>query len=145
MKNGEKSKSSFPRHFVKENFSRIEPSESKRPDDSENVVVFGRGSLLTGVIAAESQQRAAKMGVCLQKNDIRDVGSTTDFADFSDFPVFLLFLVLLVLLVLLVFLAGCQNFVNALGQNCIHDLRPCHISISIRIGISISSYAYIFI
>ena len=28
----------------------------KAPEDSENVVVFGRGSFLTGIIAARSQQ-----------------------------------------------------------------------------------------
>ena len=33
----------------------------------------------------------------LQKNDIRDAGSTADFADFSDFAVFLWFLIFLIL------------------------------------------------
>ena len=37
------------------------PCESLRPKDSENVVLFGRASFLTGVIAAQSQQRAAKV------------------------------------------------------------------------------------
>ena len=49
--------------FVKQNFSRIGPCESFRPEDSENVVLFGRATFLTGVIAAQSQQRAEKVGV----------------------------------------------------------------------------------
>ena len=36
--------------------SRGVPSESLRPKDSENVVIFGRATFLTGVIAAQSQQ-----------------------------------------------------------------------------------------
>ena len=42
-------------------FSQIGPCESSRPKDSENVVLFGRASFLTGVIAAQSQQRAEKV------------------------------------------------------------------------------------
>ena len=41
---------------MKENFSGVGPCESSHPDLSENVVVLGRGSFLTGVIAAESQK-----------------------------------------------------------------------------------------
>ena len=48
---------------MKQNFSRIGPCESSRPDDSENVVLFERATFLTGVIAAQSQQRAEKVGV----------------------------------------------------------------------------------
>ena len=46
-------------------FSRIGPCESSRPEDSENVVVFGRRvePFYAGVIAAQSQQRAEKVGV----------------------------------------------------------------------------------
>ena len=42
--------------------SRGVPCESLRPKDSENVVLFGRASFLTGVIAAQSQQSVAKVG-----------------------------------------------------------------------------------
>ena len=48
--------------FVRQKFSLIGPCESSRPKDSENVVIFGRASFLTGVIAAQSQQRAEKVG-----------------------------------------------------------------------------------
>ena len=49
--------------FVRQNYSRIGPCESSRPEASENVVLFGRATFLTGVIAAQSQQRAEKVGV----------------------------------------------------------------------------------
>ena len=42
--------------FWWENFSRIGPCESSLPEVSENVVLLGRASFLTGVIAAQSQQ-----------------------------------------------------------------------------------------
>ena len=37
------------------------PCESSRPEVSENVVLFGRASFLTGVIAAQSQIMSAKV------------------------------------------------------------------------------------
>ena len=37
--------------------------QSISPEDSENVVLFVPATFLTGVIAAQSQQRAAKVGV----------------------------------------------------------------------------------
>ena len=69
--------------FVWENFSGIGPWESSLPEVSENVVLFGRTIFLTGVIAAQSQQRAAK--VCLSRK-ISDVtkkrhGHNFDFSD----------------------------------------------------------------
>ena len=42
--------------------SRVPPGESSRPEVSGNVVLFGSASFLTGVIAAQSQQRAEKVG-----------------------------------------------------------------------------------
>ena len=48
--------------LVLEPISRVPPCESSRPGDSENVVLFGRATFLTGVIAAQSQQRAEKVG-----------------------------------------------------------------------------------
>ena len=62
--------------FVREIFSGIGPCESSRPEDSENVVLFGCGSLQRGVIAAQSQHilgLLAKRGVA--KNIAR---GTTD-------------------------------------------------------------------
>ncbi len=56
--------------FWWENFSGIGPWESSRPEDSKKVVLFGRASFSTGVIAAQSQHRAAK--VCLSRK-ISDV------------------------------------------------------------------------
>jgi len=56
--------------FWWENFSRIGPCQSSLPEVSENVVLFGRTIFLTGVIAAQSQHRAAK--VCLSRK-ISDV------------------------------------------------------------------------
>ena len=56
--------------FWWENFSRIGPCQSSLPEVSENVVLFGRTIFLTGVIAVQSQQRAAK--VCLSRK-ISDV------------------------------------------------------------------------
>ena len=52
--------------FWWENFSRIGPCESSLPEVSENVVLLGRASFLTGVIAAQSQQ-TLKFSVCHQK------------------------------------------------------------------------------
>ena len=52
--------------FWWENFSRIGPCESSLPEVSENVVLLGRASFLTGVIAAQSQQ-TLKFSVCPQK------------------------------------------------------------------------------
>ena len=60
--------------LVLEPISRVPPCESSRPGDSENVVLFGRATFLTGVIAAQSQQtlkfclRPRKYAV-LQKKD----------------------------------------------------------------------------
>ena len=56
--------------FVRQKFSLIGPCESSRPKDSENVVLFGRASFLTGVIAAQSQQRAAKVGASPKIGDV---------------------------------------------------------------------------
>ena len=56
--------------FWWENFSRIGPCQSSLPEVSENVVLLGRTIFLTGVIAAQSQHRAAK--VCLSRK-ISDV------------------------------------------------------------------------
>jgi len=36
--------------------------KTPRPEDSKNVVLFVRATFLTGVIAAQSQQRAEKVG-----------------------------------------------------------------------------------
>ena len=41
-----------PQHFCEGKFFRIEPCESSRLD-SENLLIFGRGSFLTGVIAVK--------------------------------------------------------------------------------------------
>ena len=49
--------------FVWENFSGTGPCESWDPEDSENVVLFGRASFLTGVIAGQSQIMSAKVEV----------------------------------------------------------------------------------
>ena len=42
--------------LVLEPIYRVPPCESSRPGDSENVVLFGCATFLTGVIAAQSQQ-----------------------------------------------------------------------------------------
>ena len=60
--------------FVRQNFSRIGPCESSRPEDSENVVLFGRATFLRGVIAAQSQQRAEKVAVFLQIGNVQKIG-----------------------------------------------------------------------
>ena len=52
------------------NYARVPPCESSRPELSENVELIGRVRFLTGVIAAQSQHRAAK--VCLSQK-ISDV------------------------------------------------------------------------
>ena len=57
--------------FVRQNFSRIGPCENSCPDDSENVVLFGRATFLTGVIAAQSQQRAEKVGASAKIGDVK--------------------------------------------------------------------------
>ena len=49
--------------FVWENFSGIGPWESSDPEDSENVVLFGRAGFLTGVIAGQSQIMSTKVEV----------------------------------------------------------------------------------
>ena len=55
--------------FWWENFSRIGPCESSLPEVSENVVLLGRASFLTGVIAAQSQQ-TLKFRVRPQKKEV---------------------------------------------------------------------------
>ena len=60
--------------LVLEPISRVPPCESSRPGDSENVVLFGRATFLTGVIAAQSQQTLKfclrpRKYVVLQKKD----------------------------------------------------------------------------
>ena len=52
--------------LVLEPISRVPPGESSRPGDSENVVLFGRATFLTGVIAAQSQQ-TLKFLLCPRK------------------------------------------------------------------------------
>ena len=52
---------SVAENFQCENFSGIAPCESSRPEVSENVVLFGRASFLTGVIAGQSQIMSAKV------------------------------------------------------------------------------------
>ena len=47
--------------LVLEPISRVPPCESSRPGDSENVVLFGRATFLTGVIAAQSRNMPAKL------------------------------------------------------------------------------------
>ena len=42
--------------LVLEPISRVPPCESSRPGDSENVVLFGHATFLTGVIAAQSSR-----------------------------------------------------------------------------------------
>ena len=54
---------SVAENFQCENFSGIAPCESSRPEVSENVVLFGRASFLTGVIAGQSQIMSAKVEV----------------------------------------------------------------------------------
>ena len=54
-----------------EPISRVPPCESSRPGDSENVVLFGRATFLTGVIAAQSQQRAEKVSVSPQIGNVK--------------------------------------------------------------------------
>ena len=65
--------------FVRQKFSLIGPCESSRPKDSENVVLFGRASFLTGVIAAQSQQRAAKVGASPKIGDVKKRDTATIF------------------------------------------------------------------
>ena len=63
--------------FVRQNFSRIGPCESSRPDDSENVVLFERATFLTGVIAAQSQQRAEKVGALSKIGNVKKKDTAT--------------------------------------------------------------------
>ena len=58
-----------------------------RPEDYENVVVFGHVTFQRGVIAAQSQQ-TLKFWIRPQKNDIRDVGSTADLDKYQTFSGF---------------------------------------------------------
>ena len=71
--------------FLWENFSRIGPCESPVPEVSENVVLFGRTIFLTGVIAVQSQQRAAKVCLSRKISDVKKKRHGHNF-DFSDTP-----------------------------------------------------------
>ena len=51
-----------------------------RPKDSENVVLFGRSSFLTGVIAAQSQQRAEKVGASSKIGYVKKKDMATIFS-----------------------------------------------------------------
>ena len=62
---------------MRQNFSRIGPCESSRPEDSENVVLFGRVSFLTGVIAAQSQQGAEKVGASSKIGNVKKKDTAT--------------------------------------------------------------------
>ena len=57
--------------FVRENFSGIGPCESWHPEDSEIVVLFGRASFLTGVIAAQSRIMSAKVKASPKLGDVK--------------------------------------------------------------------------
>ena len=63
--------------FWWENFSRIGPCESSLPEVSENVVLFGRTIFLTGVIAAQSQHRAAKVCLSRKISDVKKKDTAT--------------------------------------------------------------------
>ena len=69
--------------FWWENFSRIGPCQSSLPEVSENVVLFGRTIFLTGVIAAQSQHRAAKVCLSRKISDVKKKRHGHNF-DFSD-------------------------------------------------------------
>ena len=69
--------------FWWENFSRIGPCESWDPEDSENVVLFGRASFLTGVIAGQSQIMSAKVEVSRKLGGVQKKRHGHNF-DFSD-------------------------------------------------------------
>ena len=71
--------------FWWENFSRIGPCESSLPEVSENVVLFGRTIFLTGVIAVQSQHRAAKVCLSRKISDVKKKRHGQNF-DFSDTP-----------------------------------------------------------
>ena len=51
--------------------------ESSHPEDSENVVLFVRATFLRGVIAAQSQQRAEKVGVSTQIGNVKKRDTAT--------------------------------------------------------------------
>ena len=55
-------KVSSPRHFCEEIFSGVVPSERARTHDSEYVGHIGVQMIKTTVIAAQSQDRSAKVG-----------------------------------------------------------------------------------
>ena len=59
--------------------SRGVPCESSRPKDSENVVLFGRTSFLTGVIAAQSQQRAIKVSASPKNSEFARLSIFIEF------------------------------------------------------------------
>ena len=69
--------------FVRQKFSLIGPCESSRPKDSENVVLFGRASFLTGVIAGQSQIMSAKVEVSPKLGGVKKKRHGHNF-DFSD-------------------------------------------------------------
>ena len=71
--------------FWWENFSKIGPCESSLPELSENVVLFGHTIFLTGVIAAQSQHRAAKVCLSRKISDVTKNSHGHNF-EFSDPP-----------------------------------------------------------
>ena len=64
---------------MRQNFSRIGPCESSRPDDSENVVLFVRATFLRGVIAAQSRNMPAKLKVSPQIGGVKKKVTATIF------------------------------------------------------------------
>ena len=78
-----------------EPISRLPPCESSRPDDFRNVVLFGRATFLTGVIAAQSQQTLKfllfspkKSGVKLERNSrkVREIELETPPCPCPSYP-----------------------------------------------------------
>ena len=81
--NGKLQKTAFfaknpsPRYFLMGKFFQDRTMwncESSLPEASENVVLFGRRIFLTGVIAAQSQHRAAKVCLSRKISDVKKKG-----------------------------------------------------------------------
>ena len=61
QKNAFSHKTLVPRNLLKEKKTRIGPSESWRPDDSENVELIGRVRFWTGVIGRQRWMSPKKL------------------------------------------------------------------------------------
>ena len=55
------------------------PCESSRPGDSESVVLFGRATFLTGVIAAQSRNMSAKLKASRKLGGVKKKVTATTF------------------------------------------------------------------